>query len=117
MPGELAYDLSSRTLADQQAVLAELRARTGVLLAATAFLASFLGGRALDEGTRWLAIPGLGLALVTLALAVYQPRAVVGGGRVRLIAMPNMRLKPPPAPPPPGIFAPETRAGNNSEKK
>lgn len=74
MPGKLeklAYDLSSRTLAEQQAVLAELRARTGVLLGATAFLASFLGGRALDEGSRWLSIPGLGLALVTLALAVY----------------------------------------------
>jgi hypothetical protein len=74
MPGELeslAFELSSRTLSEQEGVLAELRARTGVLLAATAFLASFLGGRALDEGTRWLAIPGLGLALLTLALAVY----------------------------------------------
>ena len=45
---QLSYDLALRTLAQQERVLEELRARTGVLLTATAVVASFLGGRALQ---------------------------------------------------------------------
>jgi hypothetical protein len=74
VPGELeslAYALSWRSLRQQEGVLTELRTRSGVLLGATAFVASFLGGRALDTGVSWLAIPGLALALVSLALAIY----------------------------------------------
>jgi hypothetical protein len=44
---QLAYDLGLRALGQQERVLEELRARTGILLAATAFTASFLGGRSL----------------------------------------------------------------------
>jgi hypothetical protein len=39
---ELAYDLGVRALGQQERVLEELRARTGILLAATAFTVSFL---------------------------------------------------------------------------
>lgn len=42
----LAYDVSVRTLDKQEALLAELRSRTGVLLAASSLATSFLGQEA-----------------------------------------------------------------------
>jgi len=69
---ELAYNLSLRALAQQEAVLSELRARAGALLTATAVVTSFLGGRALDQQThRALAIAGFVLAIASLLLSVY----------------------------------------------
>lgn len=69
---ELAFDLSLRALAQQEAVLNELRARAGALLTATAIVTSFLGGRALDQHDhRSLAIAGFALAIASLLLSVY----------------------------------------------
>src|SRR2546423_1665919 len=45
----LAYVLSSRALAAQESGLNELRARTGILLAASSLVASFLGPRAVPK--------------------------------------------------------------------
>jgi len=45
----LAYDTALRALDKQERVLEELRARTGVLLAAASLTASVFGSRALDD--------------------------------------------------------------------
>lgn len=69
---EFAYDLSLRSLTQQEALLNEVRARTGVLLAATAIAISLLGGRALDDGARTiLDLTGVGLGTVSFFLSVY----------------------------------------------
>jgi hypothetical protein len=61
---ELAYNLSLRSLSQQEGLLNEVRARTGVLLAATAIAISLLGGRALDDGDRTLIdLAGVGLGI------------------------------------------------------
>ena len=59
---ELAYQLALRALNQQESVLEELRSRTGTLLTATALVTSFLGARALDQGTlRGYAVIGVSL--------------------------------------------------------
>jgi hypothetical protein len=58
----LAYELALRALDQQEAALVELRSRTGILLAASALTASFLGAPALSGG---LDVP------VALALAAF----------------------------------------------
>ena len=69
---ELTYDLSLRTLSQQEALLNEVRARTGILLAATAIAVSLLGGRALDDGERTaLNLSGVGLGVLSFLLSVY----------------------------------------------
>ena len=69
---QLAFDLALRTLAQQERVLEEVRARTGVLLTATAVVASFLGGRALQSsGSVWLTLPGALAAIASIVLSVY----------------------------------------------
>jgi hypothetical protein len=45
----IAYESAVRALDKQEKVLEELRARTGVLLAASSLAASLLGGRAFDD--------------------------------------------------------------------
>jgi hypothetical protein len=45
----IAYESAVRALDKQEKVLEELRARTGILLAASSLAASLLGTRALDE--------------------------------------------------------------------
>jgi hypothetical protein len=68
----LAFELSVRTLSQQEAVLDELRRRTGVLLTATAVVTSFLGARALqDAAYKWLTVPGLGAAAISILASVY----------------------------------------------
>jgi hypothetical protein len=68
----LAYELSVRTLTQQEAVLDELRGRTGVLLTATAVVTSFLGARALqDAAYKWLTLPGLAAAVLSILFCVY----------------------------------------------
>jgi hypothetical protein len=63
---QVAYDLSLRTLRQQENVVNALRGRTGTLLAASALVASFLGSRAVNEGPRALTV----LALVAFAASV-----------------------------------------------
>ena len=46
----IAYELSLRSLDQQERALNDLRARAGTLLAASAVVASFLGGLALSSG-------------------------------------------------------------------
>lgn len=45
----LSYELSLRTLSQQEATLNELRARTGTLIAAASIVTSFLGGAAISK--------------------------------------------------------------------
>ena len=45
----LSYELSLRTLSQQEASLNELRARTGTLIAAASIVTSFLGGTAISQ--------------------------------------------------------------------
>lgn len=63
---ELAYEASLRRLDKQEQLLEELRARTGLLLAAASLAASFLGRPALDADPAVVA----GLALVAFALSI-----------------------------------------------
>jgi hypothetical protein len=60
----IAYDSAVRALDKQEKVLEELRARTGILLAASSLAASLLGGRAFDD-----LHPVLVLAVALLAFA------------------------------------------------
>jgi hypothetical protein len=69
---EFAYDLSLRSLAQQEALLNEVRARTGILLAATAIAISLLGGRALDDsGRAAVDLAGVALGTASFFLSVY----------------------------------------------
>lgn len=69
---EFTYELSLRSLTQQEALLNEVRARTGILLAATAIAIALLGGRALDDGARTvLDLTGVGLGIVSFFLSVY----------------------------------------------
>jgi hypothetical protein len=69
---EIAYALALRALDQQERVLDELRARTGVLLTATALVVSFLGARALTgDTTGWLSLPGVCAAVGSILIAVY----------------------------------------------
>jgi hypothetical protein len=63
----LAYEASLRALDQQRRSLEEIRARTGVLLAAAALSASFLGARALDRHVEAL-VTALALAALMLTL-------------------------------------------------
>jgi hypothetical protein len=62
----LAYDASRETLQRQERILDELRARTGLLLAASSLATSFLGRAVLDDAHAVV----LGLALVAFAVSV-----------------------------------------------
>ena len=63
---ELAYDAALRRLDKQEQLLEELRARTGLLLAAASLAASFLGRPAVDADPVVLAI----LALLAFAASI-----------------------------------------------
>jgi hypothetical protein len=63
---EVAYEASLRRLDKQEQLLEELRARTGLLLAAASLAASFLGRPALDADPVFLA----GLALLAFAVSM-----------------------------------------------
>lgn len=60
---QIAYDNAIRALDKQEKLLEELRARTGVLLAAASLAASLLGGRAFQEPH--------GIALVVIAFGAF----------------------------------------------
>ncbi|HET9324518.1 MAG TPA: hypothetical protein VFO03_11630 [Gaiellaceae bacterium] len=67
---ELTYELSVRSLTEQESSLNELRTRTGVLLAATAVAIALFGSRVLDDGSLF-DLAGTGLALVSFLLSVF----------------------------------------------
>lgn len=69
---QLGYELSRQALQEQEALLDELRSRTGILLTANALVASFLGSRALvSEGSGWLDILGLVAAIASILFSLY----------------------------------------------
>ena len=77
---KLAYESALRALDKQERLVEELRARTGIVLAASSIAVSFVGGRA-------LAGPGaIGLAL--LAIACF----VVSVGAAIFLLLPKSRL-------------------------
>ena len=65
------YDVGRDALADQEALVAGVRERTGTLLAAHALVASFLGGTTIREtgldAWGWIAVGLLVLGLVAAA--------------------------------------------------
>jgi len=63
---QIAYDAALRSLDKQERVLDELRARTGLVLAASSLAASFLGRAAFGSGPP----PLLALALVAFAVSI-----------------------------------------------
>jgi hypothetical protein len=67
----LAYDAALRALDKQESVLDELRSRTGVLLAASALAASFLGRDAFRDPTPMLAVIALVAFIGSMASCVY----------------------------------------------
>jgi hypothetical protein len=68
----LAHDHAVRALDEQAGVLNELRARTSTIIAATALVATFLGGQALREETseEWLDIAAV-VPLAALIAGLY----------------------------------------------
>ncbi len=75
MPGEferLAYELALRGLDKQEQVLSELRARTGILIAAAAVAVSFLGSDAFAAETPMApAVLTLVSFLVSVGASIY----------------------------------------------
>jgi hypothetical protein len=75
MAGEfekLAYEAALRGLDKQEGLLEELRARTGVLLAASSLAASFLGQQAFQNPSpRGLAIVALFAFVLSIASSVF----------------------------------------------
>jgi hypothetical protein len=69
---EIAYDAGRDALADQEALVAGVRQRTGTLLAAHALVASFLGATTIREtgleAWGWVALTSLVLGLVAAAV-------------------------------------------------
>lgn len=69
---KLAYDEALRSLDKQERLLEELRARTGVLLAASSIAASFLGPQAfLHPHPKGLALVALTAFVATLGASVF----------------------------------------------
>jgi hypothetical protein len=64
----LAYQLSLHALERQERTLDELRARTGILLAASSLTASFLGARAAEAGSGWLTFAALAAFVASIVL-------------------------------------------------
>lgn len=71
----LVYEESRRALDAQQSSLDNLRTRTGVLIAATAIVSSFLGGQALGDGQftlwSWAAIGGFFIAGLVAVVVLF----------------------------------------------
>ena len=68
----LAYEAALRALDKQEGLLEELRARTGILLAASSLAASFLGRDAFqDPGSTTVSILALAGFVVSVAASVY----------------------------------------------
>ncbi len=68
----LAYELSLRTLSQQESSLNELRARTGTLIAAASFVTSFLGGAAISRnGLDGWSVAALAAFVLSISLATW----------------------------------------------
>jgi hypothetical protein len=67
----LAYQLSRSMLERQERVMNELRARTGVLLAASSIAASFLGAQAARGDTGILTFLAVGMFVISVGAATY----------------------------------------------
>lgn len=68
----VAYDASLRALDKQEALLDELRSRTGILLAASSLATSFLGREAFGaSGSGFLIAVALAAFIVSIAASVY----------------------------------------------
>lgn len=67
----LAYDESMRSLDKQERLLDELRARTGLLLAASSLAISFVGRPAFQAANAFIVIVGLLAFAVSVAASVY----------------------------------------------
>ena len=67
----LAFDAALRALDKQESVLDELRSRTGVLLAASALAASFLGRDAFRDPSPLLAAVALAAFVASMVACVY----------------------------------------------
>ena len=70
---EIAYDAGRHALADQDALVTNIRQRTGTLLAAHALVASFLGSTTIRaqhglHGWGWIALAALVIGLVVSAV-------------------------------------------------
>jgi hypothetical protein len=68
---QLAYDIALRSLEKQEALLTEIRARTGVLLAASSLAVAFLGRPALEDGNGVLVVGALVAFAVSTVAAIY----------------------------------------------
>lgn len=85
---EITYDAGRHALADQEALVAGIRQRSGTLLAAHALVASFLGATALrDTGTTtltWFALVTLvaGLVIASVLLAPWRVRFSIDADEV-----------------------------------
>ncbi len=67
---QLSYELSLRTLTQQESSLNELRARTGTLIAAASLATSFLGGAAIArDGLDGWSVVALIAFVVSIVLA------------------------------------------------
>jgi hypothetical protein len=133
---QLSYELSLRTLSQQESSPNELRGRTGTLIAAAALVASFLRGAAIsrDGIDGWSVVALIAfVASIGLATGVFPPKehlifsvhgsalyedeirddvfeiAETSRGKLNPMAEPPA----PPPPPPPNLGAPETRSGGN----
>jgi hypothetical protein len=73
---EIAYEAGRAALADQEALVAGVRQRTGTLLAAHALVASFLGAATIRETGfdvwAWIAVTSLVLGLVAAETAAAE---------------------------------------------
>jgi hypothetical protein len=67
----VAYDSSLRSLDKQESLLAEVRARTAILVAGSSLAASFLGEPALADGSLALAILALLAFVVSIGASLY----------------------------------------------
>lgn len=66
----LSYDAAVRALDLQERALDQLRARTGILLAASSLSASFLGGQTIQHESGLGALSGLALVSLTVSVLV-----------------------------------------------
>jgi hypothetical protein len=68
---QLAYETSLRSLDKQESLLDELRARTGLLLAAASLAISFAGRPAFEGANTAVVVLGLSAFALTMAASVY----------------------------------------------
>jgi hypothetical protein len=68
---QLAFDAATRALDKQEAVLEEIRARTGALVASSAVVTAFLGNDALKNSRSWLAALAVVAFVVTILSSAF----------------------------------------------